>query len=207
MLATCKFSTITIFFSHLLMSGIPTGELYQAIKYEFPKLASKKAVFGNKGYYFTNCSTKAANQCVLDNWTHEFENQRFSENWKYERGADQGTHKPENGGILYIMFSEVALGEVKNADSDDKYGISRYDRCGSLVFYGLYTNEQYQMVTRVTESKSYDVIVPRGPFVRNDKVRKASLNDANFFYYDEIYVQNIAQINPHMLAQVQYFSG
>ncbi|KAI6182225.1 hypothetical protein M3Y97_00357300 [Aphelenchoides bicaudatus] len=174
---------------HFLMVGLPTEQVYSAISNGLPKLASKKASFGGNGYYFTACSTKAANQCVSASWT-------------YETHADRGILRPEDGQGVYIMFCEVALGRTNRTTVREKKGIGQFDNYDSLVLKGLYTHKGNQFANHKEEG--YEVCIPRGPFFRNWDVRKISVGDMSYFFYDEFYVERPTQINPCMLARVTY---
>jgi hypothetical protein len=82
-------------------------------------------VFGNKGYYFVSCSTKAANiSCRKPG--------------NYARSADSGgKDEPEDGDTVYIMLCEVGLGKVSQGIAQEKNGIVD-NNVDSMIFTGLY---------------------------------------------------------------------
>jgi len=176
----------------LLMVGIPKNNLYMILRGGMIPLASNKAVFSDKGYYFTDCSTKAANQGLLGNLG-------------YERYADQGAYQPKNFEIGYIMFCDVALGRCLPKDTRHKNGIYPFMQCDSLVFSGLYSFIGVERVDVINPRVGdYQVSIPRSPIVRDRSIQKISAKSTDYFYYDEYYVQTLEQINPRFLARVLY---
>jgi len=175
-----------------LMVGIPKDKLYKTLQSGHFPLASDKAVFGNKGFYFTSCSTKAANRGTLDSWN-------------YERYADQGIYQPKNMDIGYIMFCDIALGKCLHRETRHKNGILPFMNCDSLVFSGLYdlTGVESVIVTSPRMS-NYQLDIPRAPFFRDRSIQKISAKSTDYFDYNDYYVQNLEQIRPRFLAQIRY---
>jgi hypothetical protein len=128
----------------LLMHGLSFDNVYSLLSEGFTRKASvslfnlikdhtlfqKKAVFG-ENFYFTNCSTKAANQTCESAWMREMQ-------------ADQGSIQPSAGEFGYILFCEVAVGKKLMIGARRKRGTELcFKENDSLVFPGNYEPVRY----------------------------------------------------------------
>lgn len=155
-------------------------------------------VFG-ENYYFTSCSTKAANQTCMNAW-------------KFGSKPDTGQLEPKDGSVGYILFCIVGTGKSMITTTRNKH--PTFKPFDSLIYKGVYEPTQYESWV----SRSYNVLnellwfrlnfegiearIPKLPFRRMIGFKYAS--DVEAFYFDEICVNTPDKVLPVVLAEVMF---
>jgi len=167
-----------------LMHGVTREVVAETLRFGFDHKSSKKGVFG-ANYYFTSCSTKAANYSL-------------PRAWNYELHADAGKIQPKAGDTGYIIYCIVATGTSVWYETRLKHSDTLFQSCDSLIFPGLHEPAQEEII----KYNDIEATLMRGPFRDVYGLSEKHPNDSMF--YDEICVDTADKVFPLILAEVRY---
>ncbi|KAI6175774.1 hypothetical protein M3Y97_00726300 [Aphelenchoides bicaudatus] len=162
-----------------LMHGMDGKEVKAMLSGGFNHRGSKKCILGPH-YYFTSCSTKAANQTCCNAWN-------------FEKKCDYDGISPRPGDVGYIVFCLVGTGKMLPRGRDKNPDF----KGDSLIYKGIYEPTCYDMIT----VDGVQAKLPMWPFRRTDPEQ---LSKHENFNYDEICVNTADKVKPVILAEVQF---